>query len=74
MSDQYETLETTIKKMMSSVPMLAGTDWKYSRICTSIRDVYEKKTEILKPLTDEEKQARNKKIQQKLKLIDLEGN
>lgn len=45
MSKDYKTLETVIKEMKSAVPMLKDTEWRYSRICNTIRQVYEKKQE-----------------------------
>lgn len=41
MNKNFRSLENIIKDMRSSVPMLNDTDWKYSRICTTIRSVYE---------------------------------
>lgn len=90
MDKKYQTLENTIRSM-SEVPMLNGTDWRYSRICNSIRNMYEKTNETrqeadekgydeddmrLKTGSDQEKieLRRNKKTQQKTKIIDVEGN
>jgi hypothetical protein len=91
MSNEYKTLESIIKDMYSSVPLLKDADWRYSRICTTIRNVYEKKAESREEAdekgydeddlrivsgSEEEKTElrRNKKAQQKIKQIDIEGN
>lgn len=53
MSKEYKTLETVIKEMNSAVPMLKDTEWRYSRICNTIRQVYEKKQEQTRQEYDE---------------------
>lgn len=90
MDNRYKTLESVIKDM-TSAPMLEGVDWRYSRLCNTIRNMYEKVKETrqeadkegfddqnlrLKNDSDKEKieLRRNKKSQEKLKIIDSEGN
>lgn len=90
MKTEYKNLETIIKELHTSVPLLNGTDWKYSRLCSTIRGMYEKHESReeadekgydeddmrLKNGSEEEKTElrRNKKSQQKIKIIDVEGN
>jgi len=52
MDNKYKTLETIIKEM-SSIPMLDGTDWKYSRLCNTIRKVHEQRQDIEKHERDQ---------------------
>lgn len=52
MDNKYKTLETIIKEM-SSVPMLDGTDWRYSRLCSTIRKVHEQRKDIEKHERDQ---------------------
>jgi hypothetical protein len=52
MDNEYKTLETIIKEM-SSVPMLDGTDWRYSRLCSTIRKVHEQRKDIEKHERDQ---------------------
>ncbi len=51
--NSYKTLESVIKEMASSVPMLEGTDWRYSRICSTIRKVHEQRQSIEKHERDQ---------------------
>lgn len=53
MSKDYKTLETVIKEMKTAVPMLKDAEWRYSRICNTIRQVYEKKQEQTRQQHDE---------------------
>ena len=52
MDNKYKTLETIIKEM-SSIPMLDGTDWQYSRLCNTIRKVHEQRQDIEKHERDQ---------------------
>lgn len=52
MDNKYKTLETIIKEM-SSAPMLKDVDWRYSRICNTIRKVHEQRQEIEKHERDQ---------------------
>ena len=45
--NEYKNLESTIKDFVSRVPMLDKTDYRYSRICNTIRSVYEQKDKRL---------------------------
>ena len=45
--NEYKNLESTIKDIVSRVPMLDKTDYRYSRICNTIRSVYEQKDKRL---------------------------
>lgn len=45
--DEYKNLESVIKNFVNSVPMLDGTDYKYSRICNTIRSIYEQRDKRL---------------------------
>lgn len=90
MKKDFKTLETIIKELYTSVPLLKDADWKYSRLCNTIRGVYEKQETRqnadekgydegnmrLKAGSEEEKieLRRNKKSQEKIKIIDVEGN
>ena len=90
MKNEYKNLETVIKELGSSVPLLNDTEWRYSRICNTIRAVYEKQETRqdadkkgydegdmrLKTGSEEEEieLRRNKKSQEKIKIIDVEGN
>jgi len=39
----YTSLENTIRKMSRTVPMLSDVEWRYSRLCSTIRNMYEQK-------------------------------
>ena len=41
--DNYKSLASTIRDMGKTVPMLPDVEWRYSRICSTIRNMYEKK-------------------------------
>ena len=41
--DNYKSLASTIRDMGKTVPMLSDVEWRYSRICSTIRNMYEKK-------------------------------
>jgi hypothetical protein len=45
--NEYKNLESTIKDFVSRVPMLDKTDYRYSRICNTIRSVYEQRDKRL---------------------------
>ena len=40
MDNKYKTLETIIKEMSANAPLLNGVDWRYSRVCTTIKNMY----------------------------------
>jgi hypothetical protein len=40
--DNYKSLASTIRDMGKTVPMLSDVEWRYSRICSTIRNMYEK--------------------------------
>lgn len=57
MSSNYRSLSGTIRDMKSSttshVPLLDGVEWRYSRLCSTIRNVYEQKATIEKHERDQ---------------------
>ena len=59
MSDTYFNLINTIRQLnkrtvdVSDVPLLSGVEWRYSRICSTIRDVHEQRKEIEKHERDQ---------------------
>jgi len=52
MDNKYKNLESVIKEMQS-VPMLKDVDWRYSRLCNTIRKVHEQRQEIEKHERDQ---------------------
>jgi len=46
--DKYKSLESVIRDMPRTVPMLDNVEWRYSRICTTIKKMYEQRNEIEK--------------------------
>lgn len=52
MDNRYKTLESVIKDM-ASAPMLEGVDWRYSRLCNTIRKVHEQRQSIEKHERDQ---------------------
>lgn len=59
MQDSYTGLLSTIRNMRSSsitsepVPLLTGVEWRYSRLCTTIRQVHEQREKIEKDAGDQ---------------------
>jgi len=53
MDKKYKTLETIIKEMSSNAPLLNGVDWRYSRLCSTIRNVHEQQSKIEKHERDQ---------------------
>jgi hypothetical protein len=45
--NEYKNLESVIKDFAYSVPMPESTNYKYSRICSTIKKMYEQKTKEL---------------------------
>jgi hypothetical protein len=45
MDNKYKTLETIIKEMSANAPLLNGVDWRYSRVCSTIRNLYNEQRE-----------------------------
>lgn len=59
MSDTYSNLINTIRQLnkrtvdVSDVPLLSDVEWRYSRICSTIRNVHEQRKEIEKHERDQ---------------------
>jgi len=53
MDNKYKTLETVIKEMNETPPLLRDVDWRYSRICHTIRKVHEQRKDIEKHERDQ---------------------
>lgn len=45
MDNKYKTLETIIKEMSTKTPLLSDVDWRYSRVCSTIRNMYNEQRE-----------------------------
>ena len=46
--DKYKSLESVIRDMPKTVPMLDNVEWRYSRVCSTIRKMYEQANQIEK--------------------------
>jgi hypothetical protein len=53
MDNKYKTLESVIKEMNETPALLRDVDWRYSRICNTIRKVHEQRQEIEKHERDQ---------------------